>query len=121
MAVDIANTTAQVFQREISNLLRVENVVILAPAELLENPAPVQPNPELNMAIAFVVGLMAAVGLAFLLEYLDQSIRTEQDIEQYLELPVIGAIAQMDESDRPGHARSKRVGRDNNDEKNPAS
>lgn len=117
LAVDIANTTAAVFQREISNLLRVDNVVVLAEAELLENPAPVSPNPGLNMAIAFVVGLMTAVGLAFLLEYLDQTLRTEEDIEQYLGLPVIGAVAQMDENDGPANSRSKRLGREGNDEK----
>ncbi|WP_017726166.1 YveK family protein, partial [Halalkalibacterium ligniniphilum] len=64
LAVDIANTTAAVFQREIANLLRVDNVVILAEAEMADPPVPVSPNPPLNMAIAFVVGLMTAVGLA---------------------------------------------------------
>ncbi|QZT34139.1 hypothetical protein HUR95_01580 [Caldalkalibacillus thermarum TA2.A1] len=34
-----------------------------------------------NMAIAGVVGLMTAIGLAFLLEYLDNTIKTEQDVE----------------------------------------
>ncbi|GAE27448.1 tyrosine-protein kinase transmembrane modulator EpsC [Halalkalibacter wakoensis JCM 9140] len=121
LAVDIANTTAAVFQREISNLLRIDNVVVLAPAELHPNPTPVSPNPELNMAIAFVVGLMASVGLAFLLEFLDQTIRTEQDIEQHLGLPVIGAIAQMDEGDTVKSIRSKRVGSDSNDKTKSAS
>ena len=96
-------------------------MVILAEAELLENPVPIKPNPELNMAIAFVVGLMTAVGLAFLLEYLDQSIRTEQDIEQYLGLPVIGAIAYMDENDSAVNSRSKRIGGDNDGKKRSAS
>ncbi|WP_088104303.1 YveK family protein [Halalkalibacter urbisdiaboli] len=99
LATNIANTTAAVFQREISNLLRVDNVVVLSHAELPENPSPIKPNPILNMAIAFVVGLMGAVGLAFLLEYLDQTIRTEEDIEKLLELPVIGSISKMDDSD----------------------
>lgn len=121
MAVDIANTTAAVFQREISNLLRIENVVILAKAELLENPVPIKPNPELNMAIAFVVGLMTAVGIAFLLEYFDQSIRTEQDIEQYLELPIIGSVAHMDESDSVKSMQSNKVGGDSNGKKRSAS
>ncbi|ADC49287.1 BY-kinase Wzz domain subunit [Alkalihalophilus pseudofirmus OF4] len=121
MAVNLANATAAVFQREIANLLRVDNVVILAPAELSSNPTPVSPNPSLNMAIAFVVGLMAAVGLAFLLEYLDQSVRTEQDIEQLLEIPVLATIAHMDENETQvskgltklgsdDHAKKKSVG-----------
>ena len=36
---------------------------------------------------------MAGVGLAFLLEYLDNTIKNEQDIERILELPVLGSIA----------------------------
>ncbi|MBU8906564.1 YveK family protein [Desertibacillus haloalkaliphilus] len=96
MAVDIANTTAMVFQREVASLLRVDNVVVLAQAELSETPSPVSPNPPLNMAIGFVVGLMAAVGLAFLLEFLDNTVRTEKDIEDLLGLPVLGTIPVMD-------------------------
>ncbi|THE09493.1 capsular biosynthesis protein [Bacillus timonensis] len=96
MAVDIANTTANVFKNEIVTIMNVDNVSILSPAVVPENPVPVKPNPMLNMAIALVVGLMAGVGLAFLLEYLDNTIKTEQDIEKLLELPVLGAIAQID-------------------------
>ncbi|WP_240378155.1 YveK family protein [Bacillus piscicola] len=95
-AVNIANTTASVFEREIADLLRIDNVVVLAPAELGENPVPVKPQPLLNMAIAFVVGLMAAVGIAFLLEYLDNTFRTEEDVEQELGLPVLGSIPIID-------------------------
>ncbi|WP_449537885.1 YveK family protein [Ferdinandcohnia sp. Marseille-Q9671] len=96
MAVEIANTTANVFKVEIVKHMNVDNVSILSPAELPENPSPVKPNPMLNMAIALVVGLMAGVGLSFLLEYLDNTIKTEQDIEKSLGLPVLGAIAQID-------------------------
>lgn len=96
MAVKIANTTANVFKEEIVKIMNVDNVSILSPAELPENPVPVKPNPMLNMAIGLIVGLMAGVGLAFLLEYLDNTVKTEQDIEKLLELPVLGAIAEID-------------------------
>ncbi|OIJ11254.1 capsular biosynthesis protein [Anaerobacillus alkalilacustris] len=92
LAVQIANTVASVFQREIVSIMNVDNVSILSEAKLPENPSPIKPNPMLNMAIAFVVGLMAAVGLAFLLEFLDNTIKTEKDIEKHLGLSVIGAI-----------------------------
>ncbi|PLS17785.1 capsular biosynthesis protein [Bacillus sp. M6-12] len=94
-AVLIANEIAKVFQREISALMRVDNITILTPAELHDNPVPVKPQPLLNMAIALVVGLMAGVGLAFLLEYLDNTIKSEQDIEKLLELPVLGAVTKI--------------------------
>ena len=92
IAVQIANTTAFVFQREIVSIMNVDNVSILSEAQLSANPSPVKPNPKLNMAIAFVVGLMAGVGLAFLLEFLDNTIKTEKDIEKHLGLSVIGVI-----------------------------
>jgi capsular polysaccharide biosynthesis protein len=91
-AADIANAIATTFKSEISTLMNVDNVNILTKAQIGENASPINPKPVLNMAIALVVGLMAGVGLAFLLEYLDNTIKTEQDIENQLGLPVLGAI-----------------------------
>ncbi|WP_147534475.1 YveK family protein [Bacillus marasmi] len=99
MAAKIANTVAGVFQKEIVNIMNVDNVSILAKASVPENPSPVKPNPELNIAIALVVGLMAGVGIAFLLEYLDNTIKTEQDIEKILEMPVLGVITTIEEEE----------------------
>ncbi|MRX73009.1 capsular biosynthesis protein [Bacillus lacus] len=96
LAVQIANTTASVFQTEIQTIMNVDNVSILSQADLGETPSPIKPRPSMNMAIALVVGLMAGVGLAFLLEYLDNTIKNETDIEKMLELPVLGAITQID-------------------------
>ncbi|TWT07030.1 capsular biosynthesis protein [Planococcus sp. CPCC 101016] len=96
-AVEIANTTAQVFEGEIMDLMNVDNVSILSPAVLKENPSPVAPNPMLNMAIAAVIGLMLGVGIAFLLEYLDTSIKTQEDIEEILGIPLLGVISPIKE------------------------
>ncbi|MCK0470080.1 YveK family protein [Halalkalibacter sp. APA_J-10(15)] len=92
----IANTVAEVFQREIIEIMNVDNVHILSHAEVGDSPSPVAPNPTLNMAIAFVVGLMAAVGVAFLLEYLDTTVKTEKDVEDLTELPILGIVSNMD-------------------------
>ena len=115
LAADIANTIASVFQEEIVKIMNVDNVSVLAKATI--SPSPVKPQPLLNIAIALVVGLMAGVGLAFLLEYLDNTIKTEQDIEKLLELPVLGVIATIDDqpdtssrSDRKSRLRGETVG-----------
>lgn len=92
MAVKIANNISQTFKDEVPNIMNIDNVSILSKAELKENPSPVKPNPIMNMAIALVIGLMTGVGLAFLLEYLDNTLKTEQDIEHHLGLPVLGTI-----------------------------
>lgn len=98
-AVKIANSVASVFQEEIKVLMKVDNVNILAVAQLPDNPTPVKPNPMLNMAIAAVVGLMLGVGIAFLLEYLDTTIKTEQDVEDSLEWPILGLISPIPDSE----------------------
>jgi capsular polysaccharide biosynthesis protein len=95
-AANIANTIASVFKKEIVKIMNVDNVTILSKAEVGDQPTPVKPKPALNMAIAFVVGLMIGVGMAFLLEYLDNTMKTEQDIEKLLELPVLGVVSTID-------------------------
>lgn len=106
LAVKIANTTAAVFKKEVPKIMSIDNVSILAKAELDETLNPIKPQPLLNIAIAVVIGLMAGVALSFLLEYLDNSIKDEQDIDQIMELPVIGVISLMDEEELKGSSVS---------------
>lgn len=66
------------------------NVKIIESVKLPEEPA--SPNKKLNVAIAFMLGLMVSVGLAFLLEFMDNTFKTKEQLEQILGVPVIGAI-----------------------------
>lgn len=92
----IANLLSETFQREIKNIMNVDNVSILAKAELQENPIPVKPNPVLNIAISILLGLMIGIGWSFLLEYMDNTIKNPNDTEALLELPILGSISKMD-------------------------
>ncbi|MCL6633658.1 MAG: capsular biosynthesis protein [Alicyclobacillus herbarius] len=92
LATRIANTLAQIFQRKAESLMDVKNVQIVDPAVTPKAPTPVKPNKKLNLAIALVLGLMVSIGLAFLLEYLDTRLKTEEEVTRYLKLPVIGTI-----------------------------
>ncbi|PAE09583.1 capsular biosynthesis protein [Terribacillus saccharophilus] len=98
-AAELANTTVNVFQNEIPELMNLENVKPLSLAETVENPSPASPNILLNTAIALVLGAMLGIGLAFLLEYLDNTVKTEADIEKRIGIPVIGIISHMTEED----------------------
>jgi hypothetical protein len=54
--------------------------------------APIGPNRNRNILIAFLLSLAAGIGLAFLLDYLDDSVRTSDDIGRYLGLPTLALI-----------------------------
>lgn len=90
LATMIANQTALVFMDSVKEIMHVENIQIIDEAQVPKNE--VSPKPMLNMAIAGVLGLMVGVFLVFLLEFLDNTVKTPEDIERHLELPVIGAI-----------------------------
>ncbi len=107
LAADIANKTATIFEKEIKTIMKVDNVSVLAKAEVIVNQSPIKPQPLMNIAIALVVGLMLGVGLAFLLEYLDNTLKTEQDIEQTLGLPVLGSIPTIKETAAENSRASK--------------
>lgn len=96
LAAEIANETAQVFMENVKDIMMVENVQVIDRAQVPD--MPIKPRPQLNMAIAGVLGLMIGIFLVFLLEYLDNTIKTPDDVERYLELPVIGTIPMVEEN-----------------------
>ena len=94
-AVELANAVSETFQQEIKQIMNVDNVNILAKAELKKNPVPVSPQPTLNIAIAIVFGLMVGAGLAFLLEFFDNTMKDGEDIENFLGVPVLGTVQKI--------------------------
>ncbi|MCF6291124.1 MAG: GumC family protein [Desulfobacterales bacterium] len=53
---------------------------------------PVRPKKRRNILLAVVLGLFGGIGLAFFMEYLDQTLHTEEDVQQYLGLPVLTVV-----------------------------
>lgn len=98
-AVEIANRTAEIFEVEVTELMGVDNVFILSQAVVMDNQTPVSPNPPLNILLAAVVGLLVGAAVAFILQYLDTTLRGEQDIHDVLGIPVLGAISPMNEEE----------------------
>lgn len=98
-AAEIVNAVSKVFQREIPNVMKVDNVSLLSKAEMTAHPAPVKPSPKLNVAISLVVSLMTGIGLIFLLEYMDDTIKSESDVQQILQLPALAMIVKIKDED----------------------
>lgn len=111
-ATKIVNTVSETFQTEIKDIMNVDNVHILSKAKLKENPIPVKPNLVLNIVMALVIGLMAGIVLSFLLQYMDNTIKNDQDIETGLGLPVLGSIQKItvDNEEESKTRLAKRMG-----------
>lgn len=90
-AVNIANAVSQAFIEESKVVFPTGGDIQIMDKPQLPRAA-VKPNKKLNLAIAFLIGLMASVGLTFVLEFLDKTIKTEEDVARYLDVPVIGII-----------------------------
>ena len=82
-------------------LARLQNTPNIVQIEAASVPLePIRPQPLLNTLLAGVVGLMLAAGIIFLVEYLDDTIKTMDDVERLLDVPVIGYIAQLQHNSR---------------------
>ena len=93
LAQNIVNTLTRVFQSEVKVIMKMDNVQIIDEAPLPRTP--VEPNRVKNVVIGAAAGLVAAVGIAFLLEYLDRSVKTEEQVTEILGVPVLGVIPRV--------------------------
>ena len=84
--------------RTISNVIQVE------PAAIPQKP--VRPIVPLYTLLGGVVGGMIALGMAFLVEYLDDTIRTPDDVERIFRVPVLGYVAETDRLGSEGQGRA---------------
>lgn len=97
MAAALADAVAEAFKRQIKSYMKVENVVVVDLAVIPTSP--IKPRPLTNVVVAAVLGGMVALGVAFLLEYLDTSIKSPDDVTRHLGLPVLGMIPVFGDSE----------------------
>ena len=90
LAKDLVDAVTTQFIETSKELIPNGNVKIIESVKMPQNP--VSPNKTMNMAIAFLLGLMISVGFSFLLEFMDNTFKTKEQLEQILGIPVIGAI-----------------------------
>ena len=91
----VANTVGKVFSDQISEVNSGDNAVNITATvwETATVPdAPVSPNPLRNGFLALVVGVMLGVGLAFLLEFLDDRWQSPEEAERISGVPTLGVV-----------------------------
>lgn len=93
-AEHIANTAAEVFQETVKDVLtNVDRITIVSKATA--SSMPVSPNNKLNLAIGLLLGLIVGVGLAFLMQLLDRTVKDNRFITDNLEFTILGTVPQM--------------------------
>ncbi len=90
LAKNIANSVASIFKDKVVDIMAVDNVSVIDTA--VASTIPVSPNKRLNIILSFIIALIAGIGINFLIEYMDNTIKTPDDVKKYLDLPVIGVI-----------------------------
>ncbi|MGX1193661.1 YveK family protein [Metabacillus sp. SLBN-84] len=90
-AAKIANTTAVTFKDEIPDFLVIDGMKVLAEAK--PNYYPINEDHSRYILLGAAAGLILSVGLVFLLDSLDDSIRSKKDAEEIFDAPVLGAVS----------------------------
>lgn len=91
----IANEIANVFSKDVKDIMNIDNVTILSKAD--NNGSKVSPKPLINAVVGVFLGLIVALIIIFLKELLDKRIKTEADVEEQLNIPVLGTIQRFDQ------------------------
>ena len=89
-ASKVANEIANVFSKDVSKIMNVDNVSILSKADTKGNQ--ISPQPLVNSVVGIFLGLIVALIIIFMKEILDKRIKTEEDVTEILDLPVLGTI-----------------------------
>ena len=93
LARDILDSVINEFIKSSTRLMPNGNIQIIERAKIPESS--VSPNKVMNITIAFFLGLMISIGLSFLLEFIDNTIKCKEELEDILKLPVIGTIPNL--------------------------
>jgi len=89
----------------ISQGLRSSNIRVVDPAMIPSTPA--RPAKTRNVTLAFLVGLVGGIGLALMREYLDNTVKTPDDVETLARLPSLAVVPQFAGSN--GNAKKHRL------------
>ncbi|MGH7269454.1 MAG: GumC family protein, partial [Polyangiaceae bacterium] len=93
-------------EADLSRMMRSNNLRVVEAAGLPS--APISPRIPLNVAMGLLAGLLAGVGLAWMREKLDSSIKTPDDLEQKLALVCLGLLPELEPAEKARGARRRR-------------
>ncbi|WP_309121680.1 Wzz/FepE/Etk N-terminal domain-containing protein [Paenibacillus sp.] len=106
-AVLIVNAITDVFQAEIPRISPVNSVVVLTEAKMEADPEPINEKQNTYIVLGFMASLILSVGGVILLDSLDDTLRTEDDIREALGIPTLSSIPKLEKRRR---SKTKNIG-----------
>ena len=92
-AMNIANSTANHFSKEVKELYNMNNVNILDSA--IEASEPYNINIIKQLCIYLILGTVTAFGIIFIIFYFDRTIKSVEQVEQKIKLPILGSVQEF--------------------------
>lgn len=97
-AMNIANVTASYFTDEIVDLYNMNNVNVLDKA--FQSDTPYNINVMKQIIIYFMIGFVLAAGILFVIFYFDRTIKSVEQVEQKIKLPILGSVQELTKGGR---------------------
>ena len=97
----LANSVTRAFIQSVPRLQGGSTLRVSLVEPALQPTQPVRPKTKLNTAFGLVLGLMLGIGLAFLREFLDRSLKTAEELEAAAGVPVVGMIPPFKAAKQP--------------------
>lgn len=94
-AAKLANSTARIFQQEIRNLMKIDNIQILTTAKINTNTSPIKPNYIIYTVLAFLLGIVVSIINLLLRETIFAKTDSVEKIEKAFQLSTLGLIPEI--------------------------
>lgn len=94
----VANELSKVFVQKVSELYKIDNISIVDNAELPKSPSNI--NHKKDILIFIVAGIVLSVGIILVINLLDTTVKTQDDIEKALDLIILAEIPDCDFKER---------------------
>jgi len=107
LAVKIANATVEAYAEQVGTVFPGAGVQILTEAAPSDRPTPINPPSNRAFIIGIFAGIAVGVGLIFLADSLDDSIRTRRDVERELDTVLLGQVTRFASKEWTGRGARK--------------
>ncbi|WP_336788251.1 YveK family protein [Paenibacillus sp. MMO-177] len=100
-AAETVNAISQVFKEQIPHIMNVDNITILNEAKINDGLShdPVNINTFMSVLMAFILSFMVAVALVFILHFMDDTLKNEEELKELLGIPLLAAMGKMRKED----------------------